>query len=372
MHLAEAGMKRLNLIFALAILLAGCATGPTYTPSYDQGYGGGQGYGGYNYPPAPQNVSATPWVGANTPWTYYQGDWFLNGLLYQNFGNQYGWAPYYSYPPTYIVRPNNWYAPQWNAWYQRNPHYWKNFEQKYPYWRGHRVGQSYDQNFYNQHHRGQGGGWHKGFQGVRPPATAPSYGVRTPGAGPGHDVRPPAAPGRDHRAIGGPGTQAPVGPGRGVRDPRATGGGPPPGTITPGVRGPAAAPGREVRPPATAPGQRVRPPAAPGRGHPRPEAVTPGVRPPAAGPGPTVRPPAAAPGREVRPPATAPGQRVHPPVAAPAPGGRPSGPAGPAVRDPRAPGGPGVQAPGAAGREVPAPGGRRPQKTTRDEERPQQ
>ena len=86
------------------------------------------------------------------------------------FGNQYGWAPYYAYPPTYIVRPNNWYAPKWNAWYQRNPHYWQNFEQKYPYWRGHRVGQRYDQNFYNKYHRGQGEGWNQGFHGVRPPA----------------------------------------------------------------------------------------------------------------------------------------------------------------------------------------------------------
>ena len=31
-----------------------------------------------------------------------------------------------------------------------NPHYWQTFTQKYPYWRGHRVGQHYDQNFYNR------------------------------------------------------------------------------------------------------------------------------------------------------------------------------------------------------------------------------
>jgi len=41
--------------------------------------------------------------------------------------NQYGWAPYYAYPPTYIVRPNIWYAPKWNAWYQGHPNYWDNF-----------------------------------------------------------------------------------------------------------------------------------------------------------------------------------------------------------------------------------------------------
>ena len=110
MQFAEAGMKRLGLIFALAILLAGCV-GPQipYGQGYGgyQGYGGNQGYGGYNYPAPPQNIYANPWVGQNTPWTYYQGDWFLNGILHNNFGNQYGWAPYYAYPTTYIVRPNN-------------------------------------------------------------------------------------------------------------------------------------------------------------------------------------------------------------------------------------------------------------------------
>jgi hypothetical protein len=148
-------MKRLSFIFALAILLAGGAIGAMSAPSYAQ-------YG-YNYPPPPQNPNATPWVGSNTPWTFYQGDWFLNGILQNFFGNQNGWAPYYAYPPTYIVRPNNWYEPKWNAWYQHNPHYWQNFEQNYPYWRGHHAGQYYDQNFYNKYHHGQGGGWHQGF-----------------------------------------------------------------------------------------------------------------------------------------------------------------------------------------------------------------
>ena len=130
--------------------------------------------------PTPQNPYATPWVGANTPWTYYQGDWFLNGLLYNNFGNQYGWAPYYSYPVTYVVRPATWYAPRYQVWYQQNPQYVRTFEQKYPYYRGHRAGQHYDQRFYNAHHRGQGGGWNQGFHGVRPGATGP--GGHTPGA----------------------------------------------------------------------------------------------------------------------------------------------------------------------------------------------
>ena len=164
-------MKRLSLIIALVILLAGGAIGAMSAPSY------AQGYGGYNYPPPPQNPYSTPWVGNNTPWTYYQGDWFLNGILYNFFGNQYGWAPYYAYPPTYIVRPNNWYQPMWNTWYQGHPDYWTNFQRQYPYWRGHHAGQHYDQNFYNQHHHGQGGGWHQGFHGGKAAAVKAAMAV---------------------------------------------------------------------------------------------------------------------------------------------------------------------------------------------------
>ena len=90
-------MKRLSLILALAIFLAGGAMGAMSAPA--------QAQYGYNYPPPPQNIYATPWVGPHTPWVFYQGDWFLNGVLYNFFGNQYGWAPYYTYPATYIVRP---------------------------------------------------------------------------------------------------------------------------------------------------------------------------------------------------------------------------------------------------------------------------
>ena len=176
-------MKKQILILALAILLAGCV-GPQMAPPYnDQSYGQTYG-GGYNALP-PSNSYATPWVGANTPWVYYQNDWFLNGVLYHNYGNQYGWAPYYSYPPTYIVRPNNWYGPRWHTWYQQNPHYHQNFTQKYPYWRGHHPGQRYDQNFYNQHHQGQGGGWHKGFHGGQTPGTYGPAGRGPGAAGPG-------------------------------------------------------------------------------------------------------------------------------------------------------------------------------------------
>jgi len=221
-------MKKLGIIFALTILLAGCATAPMSPAPYAQGYA-----------PPPQNLYATPWVGPNTPWVFYKGDWFLNGILYNNFGNTYGWAPYYAYPPTYIVRPNNWYAMKWNTWYQQNPHYWQNFQRQYPYWAGHQSGQRYDQNFYNRYHRGQGEGWNQGFHGVRPPGgTGPGVrpqetatpGVRKPGAT-GAGVRPPGAtgPGARPQETATPGVRPPGGTGPGVRKP---------GTTTPGKEKP--------------------------------------------------------------------------------------------------------------------------------------
>ena len=128
-------------------------------------------YGGTYEAPPPQYSYATPWVGPNTPWIYYQGDWFLNGLLYYNYGDRYGWAPYYAYPTTYIVRPAHWYEARWNNWYQQHPQYVQTFTQRYPYWRTHHYGQHYDQNFYNRYHPGQGAGWQKGFHGCtcKPP-----------------------------------------------------------------------------------------------------------------------------------------------------------------------------------------------------------
>ena len=170
------------LVGALAVV--GCV-GPYQGGPYD--YGGA--YGGAYYSPQPQNIYANPWVGANTPWTYYQGDWFLNGMLYNYYGNQYGWAPYYAYPPIYIVRPNNWYGPKWNTWYQQHPQYWQTFSNDYPYWRDHRQGQHYDQNFYNRYHPSQGEGWQKGFHGTamerpRPEGPRPSPGQVTPHEGP--------------------------------------------------------------------------------------------------------------------------------------------------------------------------------------------
>ena len=172
-------MKKLSCILVLAVLLAAGAVGAMPAPAFAQGY---------MYPAPPQNLYATPWVGPNTPWVNYNGDWFLNGVLHYFFGNNYGWAPYYAYGPTYIVRPTYWYGPMWNAWYQARPIYWNDFQRNYPYWRGHQHGHRYDQNFYNQHNRGQGAGWHKGSHGGPPPPDA-----RRPDKGHGKppDARPP-------------------------------------------------------------------------------------------------------------------------------------------------------------------------------------
>gem|GEM_PF-615811 len=143
-----------------ALALTGCS-GPNagLTPSGP--------YYGEAYETPPQYSYGGPWVGTNTPWVFYQGDWFYNGMLYYFFGPQYGWAPYYAYPPTYIVRTTYYYSPKWTAWYHQHPQYVQTFTRRYPYWHNHHAGQRYDQNFYNRYHQGQGGGWQKGFQGIQ-------------------------------------------------------------------------------------------------------------------------------------------------------------------------------------------------------------
>ncbi len=186
-------MKKVSIIFVLAIVLAGGAMGALPAPSQAQVYA--QVYVPAP-PPTPQLVAA-PWVGNNTPWVYYLGVCFLNGLLYYFFGNQNAWAPYYAYAPTYIVRPNQWYAPRWNNWYKAHPTYWTNFPRQYPYWRDHQPGRHYDQNFYNKYHHGQGPGWQKGFQaGVHNPPPPATRNHPPEAAGPGHGHQTPAQPGQ--------------------------------------------------------------------------------------------------------------------------------------------------------------------------------
>ena len=161
-------MKKIVFILMTAILLTGGAVVVMQAPSYAQDY---------EYPPQPDDPYASPWVGPDTPWVYYNGDWFLNGILYYFYGPQYGWAPYYAYTPDYIVRPDTWYSPRWLGWYQTRPQYWVSFQRQYPYWRQHREGQHYSQQFFEQHHRGQGAEWQKGFQ-AHPVAASKTQGSK--------------------------------------------------------------------------------------------------------------------------------------------------------------------------------------------------
>jgi hypothetical protein len=205
-------MKKISIMLMFSILLSGGLVGALTAPSQAQVF----------VPPPPPQPAMAPWVGSNTPWVFYNGDWFRNGVLYYFFGNKYGWAPYYSYAPTYIVRPNSWYAPSWHAWYQKHPVYWQNFNRQYPYWRSHQTGRHYDQNFYNKYHRGQGEGWQKGFHGApynrpQPERRSVQPESRHPGAPAAREISPGHQPGapdnRSHR---------PDTPGSGYDRPAAT------------------------------------------------------------------------------------------------------------------------------------------------------
>ena len=147
-------MQKLITLLMLTVLLAGGALGALPAPASAQ-----------VPPPLVRPVVVTPWVGPNTPWVFYNGDWFLNGILYYFFGPKYGWAPYYTYPPAYIVRPGYWYKSHWHDWYRAHPVYWENFHRLYPHWRDHQVGRHYGEDFYNRYHPGQGGGWQHGWHG---------------------------------------------------------------------------------------------------------------------------------------------------------------------------------------------------------------
>ncbi len=151
-------MKKISVIFMLTILLAGAGFGALPTPSYSQVY-----YAQAYPAPGPQPYG-TPWVGPNTPWVYYNGDWFLNGVLHYFFGPKYGWAPYYAYPRVYVVRPAPWYGPRWSTWYREHPVYVENFHRHYPHWKGHKVGRHYDPNFHKGrgHDEGRHNGRHNG------------------------------------------------------------------------------------------------------------------------------------------------------------------------------------------------------------------
>jgi hypothetical protein len=142
-------MKKASILLALTILLIGGVIVSVSTPALAQ----------------PMPHQRGPWTGNNTPWTYYHGDWFHNGILRYFYGQKNGWAPYYSKAPGQVERPGEWYGEKWEHWYRDHPNYWQNFEREYPYWREHRIGQRYDEDFYKHHHHGRGGGWQQPYRG---------------------------------------------------------------------------------------------------------------------------------------------------------------------------------------------------------------
>jgi hypothetical protein len=158
----EAVMKKLGLILALAILLAGGMLGVMSISSGAQE----RVVTTYQYPPPPLNPLEHPWVGPKSPWVYYHGDWFLKGELYYYYGPKLGWAPYFSFDPSYIKRPAEWYDPRWNAWYEQHPQYWAKFQAAYPWWTEHRMGTAYEEEFYRKHHPGESR-WRRAWRELR-------------------------------------------------------------------------------------------------------------------------------------------------------------------------------------------------------------
>jgi hypothetical protein len=145
----EAVMKKASILLALTILLIGGLILSASSPALAQ--------------PGPHHGG--PWTGPNTPWSYYHGDWFKNGVLHYFHGNKNGWAPYYSKHPGNVERPGEWYGEKWENWNRQHPQNMEHFEHQYPYWRGHRVGEQYNENFYNRYNHGQGGGWQREYHG---------------------------------------------------------------------------------------------------------------------------------------------------------------------------------------------------------------
>ena len=145
-------MKKLSLMLALAILLAGGAIGATSTSS-----------GAQVYPPPPQNLYATPWVGANTPWVFYNGDWFLNGSSALLFWPS-TWMGSLLRLCSYLYRQTqSLVCASVECVVPGTPALLEEFSSPISLLAEHRYGHRYNENFYHQHHRGQGAGWQKGL-----------------------------------------------------------------------------------------------------------------------------------------------------------------------------------------------------------------
>jgi hypothetical protein len=95
-----------------------------------------------------------PWVGPDTPWVFWNNNWYYNGILYAFYGPL-GWWPYGYYANNLIVRNYAWYGPRWNRWYRARPVYWRNFHRHYG--NGRHWHSSYRGHDAWRHHRRHGG-----------------------------------------------------------------------------------------------------------------------------------------------------------------------------------------------------------------------
>ena len=161
-------MKKISFILMTAILLAGGAVAVMSTHSYAQVY---------EYPPPPSDPSASPWVRSDTPWVYYDGDWFMNGILYYYYGPDYGGPPITLILSAILSDPEPGMLRDGWRGIRGSLLTWRVFNGSILVGRGHRQGQRYSQKFYEQHHGGQGGGWQQGLQG--PPALLRAPSTRT-------------------------------------------------------------------------------------------------------------------------------------------------------------------------------------------------
>ncbi len=146
-------MKKLSFIMVAAVMLAVVLQGTISAPALAQSVS--VEAKSYTYPAPPQKPAEHPWVGPNTPWTYYNNDWFYKGTLYYDYGER-GWAPYYSYETTTVTRPSDYYDTKWSVWYQKNPTYTETLIREHPYWKEHHVGTVYNENFYITHDKREG------------------------------------------------------------------------------------------------------------------------------------------------------------------------------------------------------------------------
>jgi hypothetical protein len=171
-------MKRLPKAVFVS-LLALCLMGGMVSIAAAQGPGEfvapGPGPGPGPTPEVQVVAVGAPWVGPNTPWVFWNNNWYYNGILYAFFGPL-GWWPNGYYGNNLIVRTDEWYGPRWVTWYRENPYYWDEFHRHYGNghhwhhgWHGHDAWHHWHHhNLHHHHHHGQhhhyGGSHHQNLK----------------------------------------------------------------------------------------------------------------------------------------------------------------------------------------------------------------